>query len=208
MSKFVLAAIAALAMPMAASAATVTLDSQAGGNVGQLVKNNDGSFRLDQGASSIVYLDLSAGTYDITAKPGTYTSWNRWNTISGCDANGANCSQGYEWSMSYFLPAVLDGAGAGYVQSTDVNFSGPGDRTFFASGQLAYDAISGAPITTLTLDFAQTVGFFINDDIVGDNNGGVQFDITLAPVPLPATGLMLAGGVVAFGALRRRRKAA
>ena len=35
---------------------------------------------------------------------------------------------------------------------------------------------------------------------------GAALDYTLAPVPVPATGLLLLGGIGAFGALRRRKK--
>lgn len=59
------------------------------------------------------------------------------------------------------------------------------------------------------VSFLRIVDFTLGTPGTGKGKGNLRFDnIDVAAVPLPAAGLMLAGGLGAMGLMRRRRKAA
>ncbi|WP_227364048.1 VPLPA-CTERM sorting domain-containing protein [Sedimentitalea arenosa] len=210
--------IAALMMPLAAAAATLNLDSEKpGGNAGLLYKDA-GGFYLDANDTvrtdnSIVYLSLAAGTYNITPTKDLYESWSRWSANKNCDNSGENCTQGFEQSFAFFMvdtaTAGADGR-VGDVRSapTDnsltnlVNYSVPFTESFFATPGQGYDAVAGTVMASFTLDTAQDVGFYIHDNWVADNRGGVS--INVAAVPLPAGLPLLLAGLGGLALVRRK----
>lgn len=203
--KIALAALA-LILPLSAGAATVTLDSTLGGNAGMLGTAADGSVTLDtrEGVRSTpVYLTLAAGSYDVTALGG---AWNRWGTgVAGCAADGTRCTQGHEWSFGYFLPDS-----ATPTSTTMVRYNLPFTPSFYDSAASALQSVMNTTVAHFDLASEQRVGFFIYDDFVGDNRGSVSFEVLpqVAPVPLPAAGVLLLSGFGGLAALRRRGKRA
>ena len=89
----------------------------------------------------------------------------------------------------------------------------PNDPTPFSSASLSY-SVNGGAFTSIVLG-ALTPTFI--DVLSGQsvqilatvtaNYAGAKLDYTLSPVPVPAAGLLLLGGIGAFGTLRRRKKA-
>jgi len=177
-------------------------------------------------------VSLAAGTYTVSlagiADGGAYDAWSPWGASTGCDANGANCSQGYlnafaiDFGFGTGSFTGVDGFQFGYVPT-------PGNSGLYASAALALAAYrtlqySYAPLPvasdsnaytlapspySFTLAAAQEVRFFVLDSPYGDNRDGYSVRLTAATqpgaVPEPATwAMMLAGfGMLGF-ALRRR----
>lgn len=89
----------------------------------------------------------------------------------------------------------------------------PNDPTPFSNASLSY-SVNGGAFTSIALGALAPT--FINVlsgqsvEILATmtaNYGGANLDYTLSPVPVPAAGLLLLGGIGAFGTLRRRKKA-
>jgi len=142
-----------------------------------------------------------------TAQGGAYNGWNPWgnNVVSGCNANGGNCAQGW-------------------TEAVEINIAGTKTRyetaqPFFASAQIALAAhqagpllqsINGAPPTTVslisfTLLEQRNVVFTVADFLFTDNFGGVPLSVTAVPEPA-SLALMLAGGGVMLVWRRRQTK--
>lgn len=134
-----------------------------------------------------VELNLAAGTYNVNAFAGTFTSWNAWGTTTGCNAAGANCSKGWINSYSIETPET------GVMLITD------GVR--YSTSQLALlNSISA----TFTLLSDATVKLFINDSNFKDNVGGMSLNVSA--VPIPAAALLFAPALLGFMGLRRKAK--
>lgn len=87
----------------------------------------------------------------------------------------------------------------------------PGDPFSSQSVQLSTDGgatFTSAPINTGTLQIAIAKNGLLEVWAQATATGTGKLDYTVAPVPVPATGLLLLGGIGAFGALRRRKKKA
>lgn len=192
-----IAAAAAVFLPLAASAATaVDIDAQA----------NSSNTRDRTDATNFIALTLQRGIYEITpvdrGDTTGFTSMTVWNAVSGCDGSGQGCSQGWLW----FVDLVSDGdnlepSGNGgtstRIQLTDDRFSTP-DAAY------ANADANGPALFKLLAD--DTVYFGITDRPIGDNAGGVSFDIArVGEVPLPLPAALLVGGVAMLGAVRARR---
>jgi hypothetical protein len=185
MKSLIFALVAAAGFATPSLAATVNLDGVANASL-------DGS-----NAASVA---LGAGTYKLTFTQDAFTAFSRFSGQSGCDGSGGNCSQGFENSARYIIGGTTylfgDGAGSGGI--------GP------VSGGAYYDtaahsfANSGKYSALFTLAAPSNVKFFIYDDYLGDNRGGIS--LSVAGVPEPATwGLMILGfGAVGFAARRRK----
>jgi len=212
MNKLVLA-FAAMMLPFAASAATVSLDAKT--NSGVLYKSgSDYSLRVSNRATPTVkYVTLNAGTYNLSPTQEMFQSWSRWNRSSNCDSDGANCAKGFEYSFAFFTPETITG-GNGKVGKVDtdsfnstmvnmVNQSNFDSANFFRTAELGFQAVKGMTLASFTLNSNQQVGFFIFDDKSSDNRGGV--DINIAAVPLPAGLPLLLAGLGGLAFFRRRK---
>ncbi|HET9159231.1 MAG TPA: PEPxxWA-CTERM sorting domain-containing protein [Caulobacteraceae bacterium] len=164
-------------------------------------------------------ITLPAGSYEIdfvgVAQGGLYDAWNPWGIVSGCDVNGAHCSNGWVNYLS-FQPA----AGANIITWSATN--GPFDTALNALNNMQSGPIStflngsfvGSHASPLiTLAGSPQVHLFIDDTVYSDNVGGVSFHLyqfVPAPAPEPsAWALMITGfGMVGVGMRLRRRKLA
>lgn len=211
-------ALAAIVLPLAAAAATVDLDStRPGGNAGMLYSDGSGYYLdgndTNPGDNSVVYLSLDAGTYEILPTRDLYTSWSRWRSSNGCDASGKSCTTGFEHSFAFFLPDSATAGSGGLVDEVRndafdasktnlVNYSLPFTPAFFKSGEDGYDDVAGTVMARFTLDSAQQVGFYIHDNVIRDNRGGVSLEVSA--VPLPAGLPLLLAGLGGLAILRRK----
>jgi hypothetical protein len=190
MKKIVAAAVAALTLSTGANAAT-TIDV-------------DGIANSSLNGGNAKTVSLAAGTYLLSFVQGQYTAFNRWSASSGCNASGGNCAQGFENTVKYIIDGTTYSLG-------DAPIGGYGP---FASGGYFTDAATSlAHAATYSASFTlanpTNVSFFIYDDFVSDNAGGVSLSLaqTTGAVPEPATwAMMILGFGVVGGALRRRRQ--
>lgn len=210
----------ALMAPVAGMAATVTigLDSTVGGNSGLLHKDNAGDYFLkatdeDPNPNTIVYENFGPGTYNITPTEELFTAWSRWSSNTGCDEPaGTLCNKGFEHSFAFFMPETADPVGEvnkTNVAPTDntktnlVNYALPFTDSFYENPEAAFDSVEGMVMASFTLTTAQDVGFYIHDNVLRDNRGGVS--INVSQVPLPASLPLLLAGLGGFAFIRRKR---
>ncbi|ODU20530.1 MAG: hypothetical protein ABS87_10865 [Sphingomonas sp. SCN 67-18] len=187
----VLLASAALALALPAAAASAAT-----------IINLDGQAHSSISGSAANVVNFGPGTYKVTFTQDQFTAFSRWSSNAGCDGAGENCRQGWELSAAY-------DAGNGVTQFGDANGGGnygptvTPDNGFYANETLAFDAGSGVYSSTFTLTQATDVRFFIFDDNIGDNRGGIS--LSVSAVPEPATWAMMIGGFGLVGGVMRRR---
>lgn len=145
-----------------------------------------------------VLYSVGPGTYKIqrvgTETAGaTYTAWNAWGRVSGCDAQGL-CNGGNGWVNNFQYDT-----GAG----TEINWLGPFDR--WATPQLALNNAIGVQSYVRTFTAPTTLRFYIMDSHHWDNLGGISVSITPA-IPEPETYALMLAGLGALGLMARRRK--
>jgi hypothetical protein len=159
------------------------------------------------GADTMVQLTLGAGTYTITdaATTGTYSGWQyAGNSPWNWDFGIANDTTG---------KALLEDYVGGSSALTLATFA---SQSAINSGTVKiYDGTNLLPATTtalfsdtLTLGSATTLDFYVLDQHVSDNSGGIALNITQVEtgVPEPASFLLVAT-VLAAGCWRLRRRA-
>lgn len=209
----------ALTAPLAATASTVTinLDSTVGGNSGMLHKDASGYYLTANDVSpnnnTIVYQTFGPGTYNIMATEDLYTAWSRWRTNTGCDEPaGTLCNRGFEHSFAFFMPETAEPVGEvnkTHIAPTDntktnlVNYELPFRPYFHETEEDALAAVTGMVMASFTLDSEQAVGFYIHDNIIKDNRGGVS--IQVAAIPLPAGLPLLLAGLGGLAVIRRKK---
>lgn len=184
------AALAFAAMPMAASAATMTIDLDATTNLSA----------YDAGAAGVaagVLVEFVLPTdqvFSIEVIDGTYQAYRFGDNPIDCVAVD-DCGDG--WTVNY---NVWDATGTGVT-----GFGIPGTYATAAEALgVAQDA--GARTVAAT---AGTYYFGIGDriDSGGDNSGGVSLRISYespSEIPLPASALLLLGGLAGLSVIRRR----
>lgn len=165
------------------------------------IVNLDGVANASLNGSNGVTVNLDAGTYNLSFIQNAYTAFTRFSSPTGCDGAGKNCVQGWENSARYIIgPNTFlfgDGAGSGGLGPLGV-----GDGYYSTAAQSF--ANSGNFTGSFTLGNASSVTFFIYDDFLGDNSGGVS--LAVAAVPEPAAWMMMIMGFGAIGGLLRRRR--
>ncbi|MCA2620718.1 MULTISPECIES: hypothetical protein [unclassified Microcystis] len=122
-----------------------------------------------------------------------YDAWNAWGTVQGCDANGANCQNG--WVNNYS------------ISSSEFSIS-QGTGTY-ATPALA---LANGQNTAFTLTGDSNVYLFIGDSFYSDNIGGVSLKVMPISNP-PVTSVpetssilgLLSLGVLGIGAALHRK---
>ena len=148
---------------------------------------------------------LAQGRYRVTFSQGAFTAFNRFSTSTGCDAAGDNCTTGFENSARFIVNGITFRLGDGNANG-GIGPISPGNgyfetaaRSFANAGGYSQDFSVGAGGTN--------GNFFVFDDNLGDNSGGIT--LSIAAIPEPATwAMMILGFGVIGGALRRRRRTA
>ncbi len=171
---------------------------------GATIVNLHGHDNASTDGSTAESLNLDAGTYRVTFVQDEYTAFSRWNHESGCDDDGTHCRQGWENSA-----VIVVGSETFYFGDSAGNGGyGPNpDGSYFATAAQSF-AHAGIYSQLFTLGAPGDVLFYIYDDHLGDNRGGVSLGVNRVDVPEPAGWPFLMLGLGAIGVLVwRRRKA-
>lgn len=169
------------------------------------VINLDGVNNASMDGHNAVSQLLDAGTYSITFVDGGFTAFSRWTASSGCDALGQNCRQGWENSAVFYMGTDLGNAyflGDGNAHGGYGPVAGNGH---FDTAQHSFTH-SSMYAQLFTLAIATEVSFFIADDNLNDNRGGVSLSVDRLAVPEPAPLPFLLAGLGIMGLLLRLRQ--
>lgn len=159
----------------------------------------DGMANASTTGANAVTLNLDAGIYNLNFVEGAFTAFTRFSSVSGCDGLGAKCITGFENSARYVIDGTTflfgDGAASGGL--------GPqATGGYYASAAQSFSA-SSAFSTTFSLAAPGSVSFYLFDDNLGDNSGGVS--LAVAAVPEPATWMFMLLGMAGIGFTMRRK---
>ena len=167
------------------------------------VVNVNGTSNASLDGANAVDVLLGAGTYQLSFVQGNYTAFTRFSAPVDCDSGGKNCRQGWENSVRYIIgtDTFLFGDGAATGGYGPLN---PGDG-YYIDAATSFANAAGY-IGGFTLNAAQNVKFFLYDDILGDNQGGVS--LLVAAVPLPAAAWLFGSALIGLVAVSRRKAAA
>ena len=162
--------------------------------------NLDGKANASLDGSNALTLSLNPGVYNVSFVDQAFTAFNRFGTASGCNGSGAGCVLGFENSARFIVNGTTflfgDGNASGGI--------GPqATGGYYATAAQSF-AASNLFSTSFTLDAPGSVSFYLFDDNLGDNTGGVS--LAVAAVPEPATWAMMLLGFAAVGFAMRRSK--
>ena len=163
------------------------------------IVNLDGVTNASTNGTNAVTLNLDAGVYNLNFVKGAFTAFTRFSNVSGCDGLGAKCIQGFENSARFVVNGATflfgDGAASGGL--------GPqATGGYYATAAQSF-AASSAFSTSFSLAAPGSVSFYVFDDNLGDNSGGVS--LAVAAVPEPATWMFMLLGMAAIGFTMRRK---
>lgn len=156
-----------------------------------------------------VALELAAGTYEVTPIDDPFSAWNAWSTsgsVSGCDASGENCSQGFLHQYAITIGRTTTWVNTSGSYSTDTEAFNEGGR--YSTAEAAFNNASSF---VFSIAQAQLVSFAITDrnaSSFSDNSGGVTLSVNAVPLPAAAWLFLSAiGGMAGFKRLRRTNNA-
>lgn len=169
-----------------------------------MIINLDGRSNAGDDAAEIqnkgVSRHLLAGTYRVTFVRDGYTAFNRWSRHSDCDGSGENCRTGWENSARILLglggTELTLGIGGGYGPI-------PGWNGYFKTDDMSFNNAGGYS-QTFSLSAPEDVYFYIRDNQLNDNAGGVS--LQLVSVPAPAGWLLSVAGLGLIGLLLVHRR--
>jgi hypothetical protein len=184
-------------MKIIVMAATAAFALTAAPALSQTIINVDGVENASLDGSNAVEVVLEAGTYSLAFIIDEYTAFSRFSSSSQC-MNGEDCRQGWENSVNYVINGVTYGFGDGSANGGYGPLD-PGDG-YFDTALRSYQE-SSIYGDSFTLTDATSVSFYIYDDNLSDNRGGVS--LALSAVPEPATWAFMIVGFGAVGASMR-----
>ena len=164
------------------------------------IVNLDGMANASLNGANAVILNLDAGEYDLNFVQGAFTAFTRFSGVSGCDALGAKCITGFENSARFVINGTTflfgDGAASGGL--------GPQATGGYYSTAAQSFGASSAFSTKFSLAAPSSVSFYLFDDNLGDNSGGVS--LAVAAVPEPTTWMLMLLGMAGIGFTMRRKE--
>ncbi len=174
-------------------------------SVGATVVNLDGYANASTDGATAKSLNLAAGTYKVMFTQDDYTAFSRWNGNAGCDGAGTHCRQGWENSA-----VIAVGGHSFYFGDSDGNGGyGPNPDGSYYTSAAQSSAHAGIYSLLFTLGTPGNASFYIYDDTLSDNRGGISLSVTSVSVPEPAGWPFLLVGIGAIGVLAyKRRKSA
>lgn len=214
----VMATAMALALPVSAGAVTVELYDTTGPDVLVASITDNGAGDLDPTAGSLITSTPSIGGYGMTLQTSLAAGYPPLDHLTSTLNLGAgNGSARVEVSHHFTSAMPSPAQGIGSVTNNFVLFAGSVmSDIYLATSLFGRDSLIASTSGDLTTSAAQIMfdpsDYYITQvfTISGPTaSGGTANSEWLAPVPLPAAGLMLLaglGGMAAFA--RRRRKAA
>ena len=183
-----LAAAAAAAVSAPASAATIV--------------NLDGRANASLDGSNAVPVVLAPGSYRVTFVDDLFTAFNRFGRSTGCDSAGENCSRGFMNGALYSIDGMTFGFGDANGRGS-VGPVSPGNG-YYTDAATSF-ANSGQYSSTFQVSGNNPVNFYLFDDALSDNVGGVSLSIAAVPEPATWAFLLLGFGAIG-GAMRSSRR--
>lgn len=188
------AGVIGLGTSSASSAATIIFSDIFDGEVRELNASLD-NWTVSNGTIDVI----GTGFFEL-AGPGTYLDLDGSTNDAGRITTLSSFS--YVAGLQYELAFLFGKNGTG-AETLSFGFGDWSGSLSLAAGALPGFSSAVFSFTPLT---SGTSGLFFENS-GGDNQGALLDNVKLSVVPLPASGLLLIGGLAALAALRRRKLA-